>query len=84
MPGSVTSVFSEPDDFQATLHEDGVFGMLVTGGSPFRARLTQITPHRLRLSVRPQTELPVPIRWIELPKAREPCCVHLASASAKA
>jgi AraC-like DNA-binding protein len=49
MPGSVTSVFGEPDDFQAALREDGVLGMLVTGPGQFRARLTQITLHRLRL-----------------------------------
>jgi hypothetical protein len=51
MPGSVTSVFSEPYDFQAALREDGVLGMLITGGGPFRARLTQITLHRPRLLV---------------------------------
>jgi AraC-like DNA-binding protein len=49
MPGSVTSVFSEPDDFQAALGEDGVLGMLITGPGRFRVRLTQITLHRLRL-----------------------------------
>jgi AraC-like DNA-binding protein len=49
MPGSVTSVFSEPEDFQAALSEDGVLGMLITGHGHFRARLTQITLHRLRL-----------------------------------
>jgi AraC-like DNA-binding protein len=49
LPGSVTSVFSEPDDFQAALREDGVLGTLITGPSRFRARLTQITLHRLRL-----------------------------------
>jgi hypothetical protein len=50
MPGSVTSVFSELDDFQAALREDGVLGMLITGPGRFRAQLTQITLHRLRLS----------------------------------
>jgi hypothetical protein len=49
MPGSVTSVFSEPDDFQAALREEGALGMLVTGPGRFRARLTQVTLHRLRL-----------------------------------
>ena len=49
MPGSVTSVFSEPDDFEAALREDGVLGMLITGRGRFRARLTQITLHRLRV-----------------------------------
>ena len=51
MPGSVTSVFSELDDFQDALHQDGVLSMLVTGHGQFRARLTQIVLHRLRLSV---------------------------------
>jgi AraC-like DNA-binding protein len=49
VPSSVTSVFSEPDDFHAALREDGVLGMLITGPGRFRARLTQITLHRLRL-----------------------------------
>jgi AraC-like DNA-binding protein len=49
MPGSVTSVFSEPEDFEAALREDGVLGMLITGPGRFRARLTRITLHRLRL-----------------------------------
>jgi hypothetical protein len=30
-PGSVTSVFGEPGDFQAALREDGVLGMMITG-----------------------------------------------------
>jgi hypothetical protein len=49
MPGSVTSVFSEPDDFQAALREDGVLSFLITGHGQFRARLTQVTLHRWRL-----------------------------------
>ena len=49
MPGSVTSVFSEPDDFEAALRKEGARGLLVTGRGQFRARLTQITLHRLRL-----------------------------------
>jgi len=51
MPGSVTSVFGEPGDFQAALREDGVLGMMITGRGRFRARLTQITLHRHRLLV---------------------------------
>jgi hypothetical protein len=57
MPGSVTSVFSEPDDFEAALRADGVLGLLATGRGRFRARLTQITLHRLRLSA-PEEHLP--------------------------
>jgi hypothetical protein len=30
MPGSLTSVFGEPDDFQAALKGDGVSGLLIT------------------------------------------------------
>jgi hypothetical protein len=50
MPGSVTSVFSEPDDFQAALRADGVLSLLITGQGQFRARLTQVTLHNLRLA----------------------------------
>jgi hypothetical protein len=50
MPASVTSVFSEADDFQATLRADGVLSLLVTGHGQFRARLTQITLQYLYLS----------------------------------
>jgi hypothetical protein len=50
MPGSVTSVFGEPDDFQAALRPDGVISLLVTGHGQFRARLTQGTLPHLRLS----------------------------------
>ncbi len=50
MPRIFTSVFSEPDDFQAGLSEEGVVRFLVTGHGQFRARLTQIVLHRLRLS----------------------------------
>lgn len=44
------SVFSEPDDFEAALGEEGCLGLLITGRGLFRARLTQIVLHRLRLS----------------------------------
>jgi len=50
MPGSVISLFSEPDEFEAALREDGVLRVLVTGRGQFRARLTQVTLHHLRLS----------------------------------
>jgi hypothetical protein len=49
MPGSLTSVFGELEDFEAALREDGVLGMLITGPGRFRVRLTQITLHCLRL-----------------------------------
>lgn len=50
MPGSVTSVFSEAEVFEAALREEGCLGLLVTGRGAFRARLTQIALHRLTLS----------------------------------
>jgi AraC-like DNA-binding protein len=50
MPGSVTSVFSEPGDFEDALREEGGLGLLITGRGQFRARLTQVKLHRLRLS----------------------------------
>jgi AraC-like DNA-binding protein len=50
MPGSVISLFSELDEFQAALRADGLLNLLVTGSGQFRARLTQVTLHRLRLS----------------------------------
>jgi AraC-like DNA-binding protein len=50
MPGSVISLFSELDEFQAALREEGLLNLLVTGSGQFRARLTQVTLHRLRLS----------------------------------
>ena len=50
MPGSVMSLFSELDEFQQALREDGLLNLLVTGSGQFRARLTQVTLHHLRLS----------------------------------
>jgi len=50
MPGSVTSGFSEAEDFAAALRAEGVFSLLITGAGEFRARLTQVTLHHLRLS----------------------------------
>jgi len=50
MPGSVVSLFSEPDEFQAALREDCVLNLLVTGHGQFRARLTQVRLNHMRLS----------------------------------
>jgi AraC-like DNA-binding protein len=50
MPGSVTSLFSEADDFETALRAEGCVRLLVTGRGAFRARLTQITLDRLRLA----------------------------------
>ena len=49
MPGSVTSVFSEAREFEAALLEESNLGLLVTGPGAFRARLTQVALHRIRL-----------------------------------
>ena len=50
MPGSVTAVFGEAEDFAAALRAEGVLSLLVTGAGEFRARLTQIALNHLRLS----------------------------------
>jgi hypothetical protein len=50
MPGSVTSAYSEAEeDFQAALRAEGCLCLLVIGAGPFKARLTQIVLHHLRL-----------------------------------
>jgi len=53
MPGSVTSAFSEAEDFQAALRAEGCLCLLVTGAGQFKARLTQIVLHRLRFVTLP-------------------------------
>src|SRR5436309_7942931 len=50
MPSSATSVFGEAGDFEVALREEGSLGLLITGRGRFRARLTQVMLHRLRLS----------------------------------
>ncbi len=50
MPGSVASVFSEAEDFETALRQEGCLGLLITGHRAFRARLTQVALHRLRLT----------------------------------
>jgi AraC-like DNA-binding protein len=50
MPGSHTSTFSEPEDFEEALRSEGCLALLITGRGHFRARLTQIVLHGLRLS----------------------------------
>jgi AraC-like DNA-binding protein len=49
MPGSVTSVFGEAENFEDALREEGFTRLLVTEAGPFRSRLTQITLDHLRL-----------------------------------
>jgi AraC-like DNA-binding protein len=50
VPGSVTSAFTEPEDFEAALRAEGCRGLLIIGHGRFRARLTQIALNVLRLS----------------------------------
>jgi hypothetical protein len=50
MPGSVTAVFGEAEDFAAALRAEGVLSLLVSAAGEFRARLTQIALNHLRLS----------------------------------
>jgi AraC family ethanolamine operon transcriptional activator len=49
MPNSIISTFGEVSDFETALRADGVLSLLLTRGGRFRARLTQIALHRLRL-----------------------------------
>ena len=49
MPGSTTSVFSEPDDYQAALQLEGGFELVITRPGAFRAELTRIELPRMRL-----------------------------------
>ncbi|HME25274.1 MAG TPA: helix-turn-helix domain-containing protein [Acetobacteraceae bacterium] len=50
MPGSVTSVFSRPDDFEAALRNEVSVSLFITAYGQFQARLTQVELHRLCLS----------------------------------
>jgi len=50
MPGSSTTAYIEPEDFETALRLEGCISLLITGRDHFRAQLTQITLHRLRVS----------------------------------
>jgi AraC-like DNA-binding protein len=50
MPGSTFSVFGEADDFQTALKAAGCVNLLVTGGMKYRARLSLIALHHMRLA----------------------------------
>src|SRR5215471_18052282 len=56
MPGSGTSTFADPDEFQASLREARLDVVLTARGA-FRARLTSVTLHQLHL-LRSEEELP--------------------------
>jgi AraC-like DNA-binding protein len=79
MPSSVTSVFSEAEDFAAALRAEGCLGLLVIGSGQFRARLTQIALHRLRLSATDEqlprialVAVPAETLLVSLPRGRGP------------
>jgi AraC-like DNA-binding protein len=79
MPGSTTSVFSDAEDFEAALREEGCLGLLVTGPGQFRARLTQLALHRLRLSAADErlprialVAVPADTILVSLPKGNGP------------
>jgi hypothetical protein len=79
MPSSVTSVFSEAGDFETALRKEDCLGLLVTGRGVFRARLTQVVLHRIRLSAteehRPRIALfavPADMILISLPSGGGP------------
>jgi AraC-like DNA-binding protein len=49
VPGSATSGFVEPEHFEAALRADCCLSLVITSRGQFRARLTQIMLHQLRL-----------------------------------
>src|SRR6516165_5690094 len=77
MPRSITSVFSEAEDFAVAIREEGCLSLLVTGADQFRARLTQIALHSLRLSATDErmpriafVALPADTILVSLPRGR--------------
>jgi AraC-like DNA-binding protein len=50
MPDSVTSAFSEAEDYEAALRGEGLLSLLISAGGQFRAKLTQISLSATRLS----------------------------------
>ena len=50
MLGNVTGAFSEPEDFETALRAEGCLHLLITGRGQFRAQLTGVELHRLRVS----------------------------------
>ena len=49
MRSSVTSTFSEPEEFRAAMSADGSIGLFFTGSGRFRARSTEVKLDHLRL-----------------------------------
>jgi AraC-like DNA-binding protein len=50
MPGSLTSVFGDPEAFEAALRAENIRKLLVIAQGQFRARLVEVALHRLRLA----------------------------------
>ena len=79
MPGSRTSGFSEAEDYEAALREEGCCGLLVTGPDVFRTRLTQIALHGVRLCVAEEhlprialVAVPADVILVAVPSSRGP------------
>jgi hypothetical protein len=79
MPSSVTSVFSEAEDFAAAVRKEGCLALLVTGAGQFRARLTQVALLGLRLSATDEhlpriafVAAPADTILVSLPRGRGP------------
>jgi len=79
MPGSVVSVFSEAEDFEVALRAEGALRLLVTGPGRFKARLTQVALHRLRLAAAEEqlprialVAVPTDMILVSLPRGRGP------------
>ena len=77
MPRSVTSVFSEAEDFPVAMRAEGCLALLVTGAGQFRARLTQVALQSLRLSATDEhlprvafVALPADTILVSLPRGR--------------
>jgi AraC-like DNA-binding protein len=82
MPRSITSVFSEAEDFAVAMREEGCLALLVTGAGQFRARLTQVALQSLRLSATDEhlprialVALPADTILVSLPRGRGPAPV---------
>jgi AraC-like DNA-binding protein len=50
MPDSITSAFSEPEDYAAALRGEGLLSLVISAGGQFRAKLSQISLSGTRLS----------------------------------
>jgi AraC-like DNA-binding protein len=90
MPDSVTSAFSEPEDYEAALRGEGMLSLLISAGGRFRAKLTQISLSGTRLSAAEErlprvafVSIPSDILMILFPigRAAAPVCGGISVAS---